>query len=64
MISNIDFVSVKEYAEIVGRAANSIRKSCERGRFKSARKIGRDWFIDRNEPFVDHRTKYSKKAEE
>lgn len=48
-------ISVKDYAAKHGKSPITIRQSCHRGRFKTAQKIGRDWLIDENEPFVDNR---------
>ena len=35
---------------------NACRKARE-GKFKTAVKIGRDWLIDEDEPYIDHRYK-------
>ncbi len=48
-------VSVREYAEAHNRKPDSIRQSCLRGRFKTARKIGSAWVLDRDEPMLDYR---------
>lgn len=48
-------ITLKEYAERLGKEKTSIRQKALRGGFITAKKIGRDWFIDENEPFIDHR---------
>ena len=50
-------ITCKEYAKRVGLSPTSVRHKCERGGFKTARKIGRDWLIDENEQNVDRRVK-------
>lgn len=54
-------ILLREYAKKHGKTANALRIKAERGNFKTAKKYGRDWFIDENEPLVDLR--YSKKGE-
>lgn len=53
-------ISVKEYADRNNLAPVSVRQKAARGSFETARKIGRDWFIDENEPNPDRRVKNSK----
>ena len=50
-----DIVSLAEYARLHGKAEGTVRQKAIRGGFKTARKIGRNWAIDRNEPYVDLR---------
>ena len=50
-------ITLKEFAERNGRSADSARQKANRGGFRTARKIGRDWLIDENEPYSDHREK-------
>lgn len=50
-----DLVSTTEYAAIHGKAASAVRGLVQRGSLKTAVKIGRNWFVDRNEPYPDHR---------
>ena len=50
-------ITCKEYAEKVGLSPTSVRHKCMRGGFKTARKIGRDWLIDEDEPNIDHRVR-------
>lgn len=48
-------ISLKEYAERHGKAPVSVRQKAARGGFRTAKKIGRDWLIDENEPYEDNR---------
>ncbi len=48
-------ISIKEYAERNGLLHDSVRHKCQRGTYKTARKIGRDWVIDEKEPNKDRR---------
>lgn len=58
MNKNIDdYISLAEYAKMHGRDPATVRQKVLRGGFKTARKIGRNWVIDKNEPFVDGRVK-------
>lgn len=49
-------ISVKQYADLVGRSPVSIRQRIERGTLPAV-KIGRNWCIDDQTPFTDMRTK-------
>lgn len=51
------FISVKEYAALHNVDTSTIRQRIARGCYSTAVKIGRDWFIDKNEPHIDHRKK-------
>ena len=53
-------ITLKEFAERNGRSADSARQKANRSGFQTARKIGRDWFIDENEPYSDNREKSGK----
>jgi hypothetical protein len=53
-------ISLEEYAQLHGRASGTIRQRCIRGSFTSARKIGRNWVIDSEEPLIDNRVKNGK----
>ena len=48
-------ITLKEYAERLGKNPVVARQKAGRGGFKTAQKIGRDWFIDENEPYEDNR---------
>lgn len=50
-------ITIKEYAERNGTTPGNVRHKCQRGSYKTAQKIGRDWLIDENEPYVDLRVK-------
>lgn len=54
------FITLKEWAEAHGIHPDTARQRALRGAFKTARKIGNLWIIDRDEPFVDHRKKGDK----
>lgn len=53
-------ITLKEYAERHGKDNSNLGRMAKQGRFKTAIKMGRDWFIDENEPFVDTRIKSGK----
>ena len=42
-------ISIKEYAERNGLQHDNVRHKCQRGSYKTAQKIGRDWLIDEKE---------------
>lgn len=48
-------ISLKEYAARHSRAAATVRQKAIRGGFKTARRVGRDWLIDEDEPYIDER---------
>lgn len=48
-------ITLKEYAIRHEKAPVSVRQKAQRGGFKTARKVGRDWVIDENEPYTDER---------
>lgn len=52
-----NLISLAEYAAIHGKEQSSVRQKAERGGFQTARKIGRNWCIDRDEPYIDNRKK-------
>lgn len=56
-ISYQNLISLAEYAELHGVTHDTIRQRANRGVFKTARKIGRNWVIDKNEPYIDNRKK-------
>lgn len=49
-------ITLKEYAERIGRDPATVRQKVLRGKLKAV-KIGRDWLIDEDEPYIDHREK-------
>ena len=54
-------ISLPEYAKLHGRCESAVRRKVLRGGFETARKIGRNWVIDSEEPYEDQRRKESKK---
>jgi hypothetical protein len=54
-----NFIPLTEYAKLHGKEESTVRRKALRGNFKTARKFGRDWFIDRDEPYIDYRRKRS-----
>jgi len=55
-----ELISLAEYAKINGIDPATVRQRVLRGSYQTARKIGRNWVIDRNEPHLDHRLKSDK----
>ena len=53
-------ISLVEYAEKHGKRQESARKMAQRGGFETARKIGRNWVIEDDEPWPDRRLKSGK----
>lgn len=51
----MDKITLKEYAERLGKDPVIVRQKAIRGGFNTAEKIGRDWFIDPDEPYTDRR---------
>lgn len=50
-------ISLKEYAERVGRSHKTVYAKYKNNGFKTTQKIGHNILIDENEPFVDGRIK-------
>ena len=55
-------IFLRDYAKKHGKSTDAMRQKAMRGNFKTAKKYGRDWLIDENEPLVDLRN--SNKKEE
>ena len=55
-----NLIPLKDWAEAHGLAPVSARQKAARGGFKTAVKIGRDWFINKDEDNPDHRIKSGK----
>ena len=53
----MELISLKEYAELYGVTPATVRQKVLRGGFKTARKIGGVWLIEKNEPYIDQREK-------
>ena len=52
-----ELISLVEYAKIHGLDTSTVRQRASRGSYRTARKIGRNWVIDKNEPHIDNRVK-------
>lgn len=52
-----NLITLKEFAALHGLDPSTVRHQIRNGRIKTAVKFGRDWFIDKNEPYVDKRVK-------
>lgn len=52
-----ELISLAEYAKIHEKDPSTIRHKALRGGFKTARKIGRNWVIEKEEPYTDLRFK-------
>jgi hypothetical protein len=48
-------ISLTEYANRIGRDPSVVRRKAIRGDFETAVKIGRNWVIDADEPYIDMR---------
>ena len=48
-------ITIKEYAEKHGKHHVTVAQKCQRGGFQTAKKVGRDWLIDEDEPYSDNR---------
>jgi uncharacterized protein YcfJ len=54
-VKEMGMITLKEYALRLGKNPDVVRQKALRGTMKTARKIGRDWFIDEDEPYTDAR---------
>jgi hypothetical protein len=54
-----NLIPILEYAKMHNKALRTVQQKAKLGNFKTAKKIGRDWFIDRDEPYIDYRRKRS-----
>jgi len=52
-----ELIGLTEYAKLHGITGDTARQRAARGVFKTARKIGRNWVIEKNEPYIDNRFK-------
>ena len=52
---NMELISLVEYAKLNGISDATARQRAIRGSFTTARKIGRNWVIDKDEPLTDNR---------
>ncbi len=53
-------ISIAEYAAAHGRSPVTVRQMARTGAFQTAQKIGRDWLIEKDEPYPDRRIKSGK----
>ena len=53
-------ITLKEYAERLGKNPVIVRQKALRGGFITARKFGRDWVIDEEEEYADNRIRSGK----
>lgn len=53
-------ISLAEYAALNMITHETARQRAKRGAYQTARKIGRNWVIDKNEPHIDHRVSSGK----
>ena len=53
-------ISLAEYAKKNGKSARQIRQKAAAGGFETAQKIGRNWIIEEDEPYIDNRVKTGK----
>lgn len=54
MQEKTNLISLAEYAKLHNVTADTVRQKILRG-YLSATKIGRNWVIDKNEPYIDNR---------
>ena len=52
-------ITIAEYAAMHGRAEVSVRQMASRGGLRTARKKGRNWMVDSQEPYPDRRRRMS-----
>lgn len=52
-----NLISLGEWAKKNGITPDTARQNALRGKYKTARKIGRNWVIDEKEPNIDNRKK-------
>lgn len=53
-------ITLKEYAARLGKPRNTVYRKYQNGYLKTAVKMGRDIWIDENEPYTDARIKSGK----
>ena len=53
----MELIPLTKWAKAHDMTPITARHRAERGSFETARKMGRDWFIDKDEPYIDHRRK-------
>lgn len=58
-----EIISLAEYARRHGRRPDVARHMAERGGFKTAQKVGRDWLIQADDEWPDRRVTHGKYRE-
>lgn len=53
-------ITLKEYAERIGKDRGVVYQKYQRGGFQTAKKMGRDIWIDVEEPYIDERVRSGK----
>lgn len=53
-------ITLKEYSARIGKERSVVYQKYQRGGFKTAVKMGRDIWIDEDEPYIDERVKSGK----
>lgn len=53
----MELIPLKEWAKAHNIDPATARQRAGRGAFETARKVGRDWLIDKDEELIDHRRK-------
>ena len=53
-------ILLSEYGERHKKSKNAVNAMALRGSFKTAEKIGRQWFIEEDEPYPDNRVKHGR----
>lgn len=56
----MDLITLVEWSEMNGITPATARQNAARGKYKTAQKLGRDWFIDKDEENTDNRVKSGK----
>lgn len=52
-----NLIPIAEYAARIGKAPTTVRQKCQLGTLPGAVKIGRDWLIPADAPYIDTRIK-------
>ena len=54
-------ITINEYADKIGRSRASVYRKIIDG-FLPARRLGRQWIIEEDTPYIDHRSEYGEMA--
>ena len=54
---NVQYISIKEYAQRYGVSSEQIKVYCQKGRIQGARRIGKLWIIPEDAPYPTDRPK-------